>query len=210
MPEESPVSFARIKRRWRVLFRRDEVERELDAELRFHVERETAQNLRSGMDQEEARYAALRSFGGIEQSKEECRDARGMRLIEEFWQDVRYGVRALSKNRSFTTIAVLTLALGIGANTAIFQLIDAVRLRMLPVKAPQELAEVHLADMKGMRGGIGRSSSVTNLIWEQIRERQQAFSEIFAWGTDNVNLAPGGEVRPARLLVCRACSRARR
>src|SRR6185436_20001531 len=92
--------------------------------------------------------------------------------------------------------------LGIGANTAIFQLIDAVRLRTLPVRAPQELAEVRLADTKGARGGFNRSPypTVTNPIWEQIRERQQAFSGIFAWGTDIVNLAPGGEVRPARML----------
>src|SRR5687767_8329192 len=101
------------------------MERELDDELRYHLERDTAQNLRSGMDQEEARYAALRTFGGVEQSKEHSRDARGVRLIEEFWRDVRYGVRSLGKSRSFTTIAVLTLALGIGANTAIFQLLDA-------------------------------------------------------------------------------------
>jgi len=200
MPEQNPVSFDRIKRRWRALFRKDELERELDAELRFHVERETAQNLRSGMDQEEARYAALRSFGGIEQSREECRDARGLRLIEEFCQDLRYGVRALGKNRSFTTIAVLSLALGIGANTAIFQLIDAVRLRTLPVKAPQELAEIRMADMKGAQGGLSDRPSVTNPIWEQIRDRQQAFSGIFAWGTDNANLAPGGEVRNVRML----------
>jgi predicted permease len=122
------------------------------------------------------------------------------RLEDEMFQDLRFGVRLLLKNKSFTTVAILSLALGIGANTAIFQLLDAVRLRTLPVKAPQELAEVHLSDTKGMRGGIGRSSSVTNLIWEQIRERQQAFSGIFAWGADSVNLAPGGEVRPARLL----------
>src|SRR5262249_41472193 len=92
-------------------------------------------------------------------------------------------------------------ALGIGANTAIFQLLDAVRLRMLPVKAPQDLAEVRLADMKGARGGFGRSPSVTNRIWEQIRDRQEGFSNIFAWGTDNnVNLSPSGEVRRARML----------
>ena len=76
------------------------------------------------------------------------------------FQDLRFGVRLLLKNKSFTTVAILSLALGIGSNTAIFQLIDAVRLRTLPVKAPQELAEVHLADMKGMRGGIGQPSSV--------------------------------------------------
>jgi putative ABC transport system permease protein len=122
------------------------------------------------------------------------------RLEDEMFQDLRFGVRMLLKNKSFTTVAILSLALGIGANTAIFQLIDAVRLRTLPVKAPQELAEVRLADMKGARGGLSDRPSVTNPIWEQIRERQQAFSDISAWGTDSANLAPGGEVRPARML----------
>ena len=123
------------------------------------------------------------------------------RWEDEMFQDLRFGVRMLLKNKSFTAVAILSLALGIGANTAIFQLLDAVRLRMLPVKAPQELAEVRLADMKAARGGIGRSSAVTNRIWEQIREQQQAFSNIAAWGTDNnVNLAQSGEVRLARML----------
>jgi putative ABC transport system permease protein len=125
-----------------------------------------------------------------------------LRWEDEMIQDLRYGVRMLLKNKSFTVVAVLSLALGIGANTAIFQLLDAVRLRALPVKAPQELAEIRLADMRGAHGGFARSPypTVTNPIWEQIRERQQAFSGVFAWGTDSVNLAPGGEVRPARML----------
>ena len=84
-------------------------------------------------------------------------------------QDLRFGIRLLLKNKSFTAVAVLSLALGIGANTAIFQLLDAVRLRMLPVRAPHELAEVRLTDMKGARGGFARSPAVTNAIWEQIR-----------------------------------------
>ena len=115
-------------------------------------------------------------------------------------QDLRFGVRMLLKHRGFTTIAILSLALGIGANTAIFQLLDAVRLRMLPVRAPQELVEVRMADMEAARGGIWREPTVTFPIWEQIRDRQQALSGIFAWGTDRANLAPGGEVRPARML----------
>src|SRR5256885_2471614 len=122
------------------------------------------------------------------------------RLEDEMFQDLRFGVRMLLKNKSFTTVAILSLAFGIGANTAIFQLLDAVRLRTLPVRAPQELAEIRMASMKGVRGGFSDRPAVTNLIWEQIRERQQAFSGVFAWGTDNTNLAPGGEVRPARLL----------
>jgi predicted permease len=122
------------------------------------------------------------------------------RWEDEMFQDLRFGVRMLLKNKSFTTVAILSLGLGLGANMAIFQLLNAVRLRTLPVRAPQELATVHLTNTKGMRGGIGRPTSVTNPIWEQIRERQQAFSSISAWGTTNVNLAPGGEVRPARML----------
>jgi predicted permease len=122
------------------------------------------------------------------------------RWEDEVFQDLRFGVRMLLKNKSFTTVAILSLALGIGANTAIFQLIDAVRLRTLPVKAPHELTEVRMADMKGARGGLSERPSVTNPIWEQIRDRQQAFSGIFAWGSDSANLATGGEVRPARML----------
>jgi putative ABC transport system permease protein len=121
-------------------------------------------------------------------------------MEDEMIQDLRFGVRMLLKHKSFTTVAVLMLALGIGANTAIFQLLDAVRLRTLPVKAPQELAEVRLADTRGVRGAIGRSTSLTNPIWEQIKERQQAFSGIFAWFAGRANLAPGGEARLARLL----------
>ena len=122
------------------------------------------------------------------------------RLEDEMFQDLRFGLRMLLKNKSFTAVAVLSLALGIGANTAIFQLLDAVRLRTLPVRAPEELAEVRMLNMNGARGGFGREPSVNNPIWEQIRERQQAFSDICAWGTDTVNLAPGGEVRSARML----------
>ena len=123
------------------------------------------------------------------------------RLEDEMFQDLQFGVRVLFKNKSFTAVAIFSLALGIGANTAIFQLIDAVRLRTLPVRAPNELAEVRLVDMKGARGGFARSyPTVTNPIWDQIREHQEGFSGIFAWGADTANLAPGGEERPARML----------
>lgn len=121
-----------------------------------------------------------------------------MRVI---WQDLRYGIRMLLKNPAFTAVAVLSLALGIGANTAIFQLLDAVRLRSLPVRAPEELVEVRIPDMTGARGSFStRYNAVTNPVWEQIRDRQQAFSGIFAWGPATFNLAQGGEVRPAKSL----------
>jgi len=121
--------------------------------------------------------------------------------MNSFLQDLRYGARMLRKNRGFTFVAVVTLALGVGANTGLFQLIDAVRLRALPVKKPQELAEVGF-DHQGWYAGHldGRYPVLTNPLWEQLRDRQEAFSGIFAWGTDTFNLAVGGEVRNAQGL----------
>jgi putative ABC transport system permease protein len=116
-------------------------------------------------------------------------------------KDIRYAARVLLKSPGFTAVAVLTLALGVGANTAIFQLIDAVRLSALPVKDPRGLVGVQLADTKGERGNFSSDyPAVTNPIWEQIRERQQSFSGVFAWGEDDFNLAQGGEARIARGL----------
>jgi predicted permease len=112
---------------------------EIDKELRFHVDQQIEDNINAGMSPKEARYAALRAFGGMEQTKEQCRDIQRTRFIEEFWQDLRYGLRMLRRSPVFTAVAILSLALGIGANTAIFSLIDAVLLRMLPVENPSEL-----------------------------------------------------------------------
>jgi putative ABC transport system permease protein len=123
-------------------------------------------------------------------------------IMGTFWQDLRYSVRLLRKNLSFTAVAVLMLALGIGANTAIFQLINAVRLRTLPVQSPQELVDVRIADMTGARGSWSSwHATATNPLWEQVRDNQQSFSGICAWGSDRyVNLASGGEARFAQAL----------
>ena len=125
------------------------------------------------------------------------------RWEDEMIQDLRFGVRMLLKHKSFSAVAILSLALGIGANTAIFQLLDAVRLRTLPVNAPQELVEVRPDELStsNRRGNKStRYPAVTNPLWEQLRAQTQSFSNLSAWGTGNFNLAQGGEVRNARAL----------
>jgi predicted permease len=182
--------------RLRSLFRRSRVEDELDEELRFHLDQQAQAFAAQGLSPDESRYAALRAMGGVDQRKEACRDARRVSWIENTSRDVRHAARVLRHSPGFTCVAIVSLALGIGANTAIFQLLDAIRLRTVPVADPQELAEVRPAGgHRGMGVTNGFNSEMTNPLWEHIRDRQEAFSGMFAWGTTGFLMGRGAETR---------------
>jgi putative ABC transport system permease protein len=178
--------------RLRSLFQRETVESEADIELRFHVEHQVEKLLNTGLTREEAIRQARIEFGGHEQLKEEIRDARGVSLIETFWQDIRYGLRILGRTPVISGVAILSLALGIGANTAIFSLIDTVMLRMLPVDNPGELTRVRIRDPRSPNDDP--DSTFTNPLWEELRNRQDFYSGIFAWSSTQFDLARGGTV----------------
>src|SRR5215471_2351405 len=127
-----------IPLRLRSLFRRQCVEQELDEELRYHLQRKTEEYLTQGLPPEEARHAALRAMDGLEQRKEECRDIRRVNWVYDFAQDVRFGLRMLRMNLGFTGVVVITLAVGLGANAAIFGVVDSFLLRPLPVEDPRQ------------------------------------------------------------------------
>jgi putative ABC transport system permease protein len=181
--------------RFRSLFKRGRVEGELSDELRFHLEKLAEENVAKGMTSSEARYAALRELGGIDQIKEECRDMRGINLIDNLIQDLHYGLRMLARNRGFAAVAIITLALGIGANTAIFSVVNVVLLRPLPFKDPSRL--VWAAErFQGFRG----ASTVISPDFIGWKDRNQVFDEIGAFNqTVGANLTAAGE--PVRVRV---------
>ena len=176
-------------------FRRKRWDAERSRELASYLQMETDENLARGLSPEEARYAARRKLGNPTLIREEIYTMNSLGSLEALWQDLRYGIRALRLNPGFAAVALLSLALGIGANTAIFQLLDSVRLRMLPVSHPQELAEVRVNSTHGRTGNFFNwHSMLTYAQWEQIRDHHAAFSGVFAWAPDQFNLAPRGEV----------------
>jgi predicted permease len=161
--------------RLRNLFRKEQLDHELDAELIAHIGLHVEDNLRSGMSPEEARRDALLKLGDMEQIKEFVRDARGLPLLETFLQDFRFGLRMLRKNPGFTTVAVLTLAIAIGANTAIFSFVSSVLLRPLPYPASDRLMWV--SDYMPRQ----HSSLVIESDYYAWRSQNQAFQDIAAY-----------------------------
>jgi len=179
--------------RLRSLFRRNRVEAELDDELRFHFEQQVEKYVGSGLAHAEAVRRARLFFGGTDQVKEECREARGVQLMESLLQDLGYALRVLRQKPTFTVVAVLTLALGIGANAAIFSIVNAVLLRSLPFRDPDRLVKIYFNNP-----GIGLHSvlySVPEL--DDLRNRAGVFEYVTGLERGSVNLT--GAAQPERL-----------
>jgi len=190
-PEGGPVRIQRwlhsFRLRLRSLFRRNQVEQELSEELQYHLELKTKEYAASGMPVEDARRKASREFGGLEQAKENCRDARRVRIIETALQDISFGLRMLRKSPGFTAVAVLTLALGIGANTAIFSVVQGVLLAPLPYRDPDRLFMVLLNNF--------RLKSPTNLSYRDFMDWERgapSFEKMSAYAWRSFDLSSPG------------------
>ena len=160
-------------------------ELELDEEIRFHLAEEAEERSGTGLSPNEARLAAERDFGNVVLIRETTREVWGWGSAERLIQDVRYGYRALKGTPIVSAVAILSLALGIGANTAIFSVLDALLLRSLPVDAPGQLVL--------LGNETGRRPHWTNPIWEQVRDRSELFDGAFAVSSARFNLAARGE-----------------
>jgi hypothetical protein len=191
-------------KRLRALWRPDDIHDEISEEMRFHIELRAEENVRRRMTPEEARRKAEQQFGRLDHIKEEGYDVRGGRWLEATWQDLHYGARMLLKSKMYTLVAVLSLALGIGANTAIFSLLDAVLLRSLPVREPEKLvffgrgeSRVALDEFPNRNWG-----SFSYPFYRQARRLSEVFSDVAAahlrsWtvhGALNTNGANGEQV----------------
>src|SRR5438093_385504 len=168
------------------LFNKQRKDRERDEEIESHLQLHIEDNLRLGMSPEEARREAMIKLGGIESMKEAYRDQRGLPFLETLWQDVRYGARMLRKNPGFTSVAVLTLALGIGANTAIFSFVDAVLLKPLPYPEPGQLVQLRV-------GRPGKpSTDISSATFVEVKAQSQSLARIAAYTGGDMTLTGAG------------------
>ena len=178
---------------------------QLDEEIQFHLEQQIAENLGAGMSRDEARYAARRTFGNPTVLKEETRDAWGWIAVEQIAKDLRYGLRMLGKNVGFSAVAMVTLALGIGANTAIFTVINAVMLRALPVKHPEELVTVgNPARVHSWGTGTPRTDVFSYPLYRELQDNNRVFSSLLASSNlGNLRIATDGgpETASGRLVT---------
>lgn len=187
----------KLQHQFSAFFQKGKLDAEMDEEMRAHLELRTRANIEQGMKPEEARFAALRSFGGMEQVKEVCRDLRGVAWLEALWRETRFGARALLKNWGFTTVAMLTLALAIGANTAVFSFLDRIFWRSLPVRAPHELVLLKHRNQTGYQG-----DAFVYPFYASLRDQsQEFFSGLIAFWLAPANLSVGREEKEALVMA---------
>ena len=189
----------RLPRFWRRRQRDDELTRELESYLAHEI----ADRVADGLEPDAARAAAMRKLGNVTRVRETVHEMYSLHRVEQIAKDVRYAGRLLWRSRGFAIAAIVSLALGIGANTAIFELLNAVRLRSLPVYRPGELAEIVVDG--GNRGmGLSQSTRVnlTYPLWDALRAEQRAFAGVFAWGTwDHVRAGRGANRQTVRVML---------
>lgn len=207
--------FYKLPLRLRSLFRRSQVESELSEELQYHLDRQIEILTEQGLSSEEARTAALRRISDLDRQKEQCREVRGVGFIEDLIADARYALRSFRKSLSLVLVIVASLALGIGANTAIFSVINAVSLKMLPVRDPEQLVllswsskawpEPFVESVEGNggrdAGGLMSSNSFASDIYEEVKKQNNVFDQTFAFAANdhNVNVELNGAAESAHL-----------
>lgn len=187
---------------WSRFFRRRRWDDERARELEDYLAHEIDDNLARGMTLTAARRAAHRTLGNPTRIREQIYDMNTMRIVDSFWQDLRFGARLLRKHRTFSIVVILTLALGTGANAAAFQLVNALRLRALPVDRPHELISLSIETHDKGRTGrfLSRRPFFSEPLWRAIAAEREAFSRVFAWGVATWNGASDGEYRPLQGL----------
>jgi predicted permease len=183
--------------RFRSLFRRNQVEGELDEEFRYHIDRLTDEHIARGLSPADARRAALRAMHGVEQRKEECRDTRRVRIVEDALQDLRYAGRMLMRSPGFAVAAIVTLTLGIGATVAVFSVVNGVLLRPLAFPQPERLFLL----IHSPRGPMIRQPSMSDRDYLAFREADRSFEHVAAFSSYNGNLVGAGD--PAVISVGR-------
>jgi predicted permease len=181
--------------RWLRFLRRSRRDADCAREIESYLAIETDDNIARGMTPADARAAAMRKLGNATRVREQVYEMHTIAPIESLWQDLRYAMRVLRREKAFACAAILSLTLGIGANTTIFQLLEAVRLRPLPVADADQLAEVRIAGRVSRTGSFnGRRPQFTFAMWSELVARQQAFTRLFAWSNRRFNTSPQGEV----------------
>jgi putative ABC transport system permease protein len=199
------MSLTRTFTKLGAIFRKNEIDRELDDEIRSHLAMEVEDNLENGMNPDEARYAANRAFGNAGLAKDDSRSAWIFRWTEDLGKDIRFGIRMLLKNRGFSAIAVISLALGFGLNTTIFTVVNAILLNPLPVHDVSRLVQLDTVDSKTkvtQANAVKMGMSFAN--FEDYRRQNQVFTDLVAWNTFPLTWSGGAEPKQVQSYLVSA------